>query len=66
MYQGYGKLYRLSKDIESENNGSENIDNLIIDNEEAEELLVTSIDEMTEKYKDFRKISRYNHNKKIQ
>ena len=54
LYQGYGKLYRLSKDIEAENNILENIDDLIIDNEEAEELFITSINEITEKYKDFK------------
>jgi hypothetical protein len=40
LFQGYGKLYRLSKDIESENNNSENIIDMIIDNEEAEEIYV--------------------------
>lgn len=59
LYQGYGKLYRLSKDIEIENDSLENINGLIINNEEAEEIYVSSILEMTEKYKDFRKISRY-------
>ncbi|MHB1347243.1 MAG: hypothetical protein ACYCXK_07115 [Candidatus Humimicrobiaceae bacterium] len=63
MYQGNGKLYRLSRDIEIENDSSENINDLIIDNEKAEEIYVSSILEMTEKYKDFKKITRYKVNK---
>ena len=62
LYQGYGKLYKLSKDLEIENADLENIDDLIIDNEKAKEIYVSSILEMTEKYKDFKKISRYKLN----
>ncbi len=55
----------MDNDIEAENNSSGNNNDLIIDNEQAEEVFVSSINEMTEKYKDFRKISRYNYTKKI-
>jgi len=43
LYQSYGKLYNLNKDLKLENDDSENIDDLIIDNEKAEEIYTLSI-----------------------
>lgn len=60
MRQLYGKLYNLNKDEEFANtDNSENINDLIIDNEKAVEIATLSILEMTEKYKDYIKISRF-------
>ena len=62
LIQSYGKLYNLNKDIDFIcENIAENINDLIIDNEIPEEVVASSILEMTEKYKDFKKISRYNY-----
>ena len=66
MIQSYGKLYNLNKDIDFVcENSAENINDLIIGNENPEEVVASSILEMVEKYKDYKKISRYSLNKKL-
>jgi len=66
LIQSYGKLYNLNKDIDFIcENSEENINDLIIDNEIPEEVVASSILEMTEKYRDYKKISRFHNNKKL-
>lgn len=61
LRQLYGKLYNLNKDKDFVcENIAENINDLIIDNEIPEEVVTSSILEMVEKYKDYKKFSRYN------
>ena len=57
LHQSYGKLYNSNNDVDFVCiNNSENIDGLIIYNEKAVEIVILSILEMIEKYKDYKKI----------
>lgn len=60
LSQSYCKLYNLNKDKDFVcENSPENINDLIIDDEITEEVITKSILEMVEKYRDYKKISKY-------